>query len=474
MAAAQQKIDINFPQSSMPGRRPGEGQGRLVNCFCEVDGGIKTWRTVPGLKLFADIGAGTPRGMIVRGQTLYVAALNTLKTITPFGDIATVSGSLDGYNPVTMAVNNRQPTPDMVIVSELDVYNVTSTLITPLGQPSLPQPNSVAAFDGYFMFTTANGLLYASDLNNTTIDALSFTPCQADPDGLLRGISYGSVFYAMGPNSIEAYTDAGTSPFPLVRSGVIQVGLLGQWAVAGFGSGWNANPFFVASDSTVRRIDGYAATIVSIKDVERDIKTVANKSLIRMSQHVVGGHSIITISAPTFTWEYNANTQFWHERKSFSQQRWRAEQSVLFSNRWIVGDMLSSNLLEITEDAQDENGDPLEFWIESAPVKQFPEGVQAYTGFFDWTVGVGDVAADDSMDALDPTLSVSISKDGGGAWTEVAERSLGRLGEYNTLVRVNRMAGTSSHHGLRVRLVVASPVYRTFRGARMSADMRPT
>jgi hypothetical protein len=383
------KIDINFPQSSMPGQRPGEGRGRLINCFCEVDGNIKTWRTVPGLRAFVDLGIGTPRGMIVLGSQLYVAVLDALKLVTQFGDVHDISGTLDGYTPVTMAINNRQPTPDLVVATDIDIYLLSGTTLAPLGSPILPAINSVSSFNGYFMFTAPDGRLFASDLNNTSIDALSFTTCQADPDGLLRGISYGSVFYAMGPNSIEAYTDAGTSPFPLVRSGVIQVGLLGRWAVAGFGSGWNANPFFVASDSTVRRIDGYTATTVSTKDVERDIKRIANKTLIHMSQHVVGGHAVITVTSPDWTWEYNASTGFWHERKSQSRQNWRGDISVLFNNRWLVGDLLSSKLLEVSEDVQDEAGEPLSFWIESEPIKQFPDAVQAFTGFFDWTVGVG-------------------------------------------------------------------------------------
>src|SRR3954451_615464 len=131
---ASQNIDINFPQSSMPGRKPGEGQGRLVNCFCEIDGKIPTWRTVPGLRLFTDIGVTNPRGMIVKGTLLYAAVLNQLVSISPFGSVSPLSGSLDGDTPVTMAINNRQtPSPDMIVVSDIDTYRVSGTAIAPLG-----------------------------------------------------------------------------------------------------------------------------------------------------------------------------------------------------------------------------------------------------------------------------------------------------------------------------------------------------
>jgi hypothetical protein len=41
-------VDIPFPKSSMPGQKPGEGQGSLTNCYCEEDGGVPTWRASPG------------------------------------------------------------------------------------------------------------------------------------------------------------------------------------------------------------------------------------------------------------------------------------------------------------------------------------------------------------------------------------------------------------------------------------------
>ena len=36
------------------GRAPGEGLGRLLNRYCEVDGEIVQWKLVPGLVAFTD------------------------------------------------------------------------------------------------------------------------------------------------------------------------------------------------------------------------------------------------------------------------------------------------------------------------------------------------------------------------------------------------------------------------------------
>jgi hypothetical protein len=97
------------------------------------------------------------------------------------------------------------------------------------GYPARPSQSADteqrAMLDGFLLFTIADGRVFASDLNDVNVNALSFTTCQADPDGLLRGIVSGPLFYAMGQNSIEAYVDAGTSPFPLSRQALFPSGL---------------------------------------------------------------------------------------------------------------------------------------------------------------------------------------------------------------------------------------------------------
>ena len=36
-------VDIPFPRSSQPGSQPGEGVGRLLNRYFELDGEIQQW-----------------------------------------------------------------------------------------------------------------------------------------------------------------------------------------------------------------------------------------------------------------------------------------------------------------------------------------------------------------------------------------------------------------------------------------------
>jgi hypothetical protein len=466
------QVDIPFPTSSMPGQKPGEGQGRLLNVFAEVDGEAVTWRPVPGLVSFADTLKTIPRGSLEVGGNLYTAYKDVVLTVTSSGVVTLLTGALSGEKPVTWARNNKATTPDVIVVSELGAFVVTPTTVSALADPDLPQPNSVSPLGGYFVYTIGDGRIFASDLNTTAINALSFATAESNPDGLLRGVSSGGVFYAMGPSSIEIWRNVGTSPFPLARdsAGSLAVGLLGANAVAGAENGWDGPVIFVAADGTVRRLNGYQPEGISTKDVELAIAKIGDTSQLLASVYVVGGNPIWSLSSPSWTWEYNTRTGSWHERASYNLLRWRASTSVKFGNKWLVGDTLSGTMFEVSGSANKEDALPLVMTMESGPCKGFPARVQTPAAYFDFTTGQGSILG--TSDETDPSILVSWSHDGGATWSDPVQRLLlGREGEFSQQVRVNR-AGLSTHHGIRWRLVTSSPVYRAFRGGRMDALQR--
>lgn len=462
-------VDIPFPKSSLPGQQPGEGQGSLLNAFCEMDAGVPTWRAVPGLVSFVDTTLSTPRGFINVGDLVYGAYEDDVITVTENGVITALTGTLSGENPVTWARNNAA-TPDLVVVTENGAFSVTSSAVSSFLDSDLPQPNSVASLAGFLLFTTRSGAIWSTGLNAITVDPLAFTPAQSNPDGLLRGWTKGRQFYAGGDNSIEVYDNIGATPFPLQLSTVIPVGLINQWAVAGFEDGWDRETVFVAGDGTVRKLDGYTPTVVSTKDVERAIASVVDKRTIRACVYVVGGHPIFSLSSLTWTWEFNLATGFWHERQSYGLDRWRGSQTFKLVGEWYAGDTESGKILRLTESEYDEDGGQITMVLESGPIKQFPARTFVQSAFFDWTTGQGNPLGSD--DEVNPTVSVQWSMDGGATWSNsVNVRSLGGQGQFTNQIRVNRI-GISTHHGVRFRLTTSSPVYRTLRGGRAEAQIR--
>ena len=62
-------------------------------------------------------------------------------------------GSLPGDERVTFARNNKAPIPDILCVTENDVYKIhRDAPPETLAEPDLPQPLAVMFIDGYFVF----------------------------------------------------------------------------------------------------------------------------------------------------------------------------------------------------------------------------------------------------------------------------------------------------------------------------------
>jgi hypothetical protein len=461
---------LPFPLSSTPGQYPGEGQGRLVNVYATKAGDEVTWRRVPGLTLFS---AGAteiePRGFIAVGTQLFGAFRDKVLLIDAAGAVTAITNALGGVAPVTWARNNRTPTPDLVGVSENGAFVVASGAVGSYPDADLPAVNSCAFFDGYFLFTTAGGRLYASDLNSTAINALSFTTCEGAPDGLLRVVASNGIAYAMGEATIEAYQNAATSPFPLARVGVMSVGLRGPWAVAGFGEGWDGPIIFVAADATVRALSGLDTKIVSTVPVERAIAKAASGDL-RASVYVHDGNPVWVLSAPGFTWEYNTRTGQWNERASLGALTWRSRQSAFAFGKWIVGDTLVGNLYAIDPTRDDEWGIALEASIESGPVKSFPARSAVNSALLDIVVGRG-LPTGIAPTQTNPKVQISYSHDGAGSWSIPMLRPIGPMGLYDKTPRVNRL-GMTTAQGIRIKATVSDAVPFVFKGGFVDGSPR--
>lgn len=466
-------VDIPFPQSSQPGFQPGEGMGRLLNRYYEADGQIMQWKLVPGLLPFGDTGVANTRQMLDVNNTLFVARTNVAGTMQPDGSWTTLLNPLPGADFVTIAKNNRVPV-DVVAVCQSGTYTLSTegtNSVLPYPDATLPDANSVTMLDGYFLFTIADGHVYASGVNDIFVDdsdptqnALSFAMCDQS-GGLVRGTTWAEQFFAFGKKACTVFVNNSTSPFPLARTSIIPVGLKGAAAVTGFEPGWGLGQYFVSVDNTVRRLDGYVASIISNRDVERAIAAVTDPTQIEMSCYVAGGRPTVVVSGPTFTWEHNALSNNWNERESPNFPRWRCSRSVYFAGTWLYGDLQSTAINQISVTAYDELGNPFTARLESGPVKQYPNRIRVTNAAFDFTSGQGLITG--TPDEVDPSVWISTSRDGGATWsTPVIREDLGRQGQFNKMIKVPRLGGIATQHGMRFRVDSSSPVYSTCRGGR--------
>jgi hypothetical protein len=470
---------IQFPLSSSPGPNPQEGAGRLVNAMVEKLGdgarNATTWTRVPGMQQFTKVDAPMAhvhtRGMIAANSTQLLTVQNQqVYLIDDDGDTYAM-GTLDGTDLVTVAKNNKTPTPDIVVVTANGAFNLhTSAPPSSFADPDLPQPNSVAFLGGYFIFTTLGGQIWASEFNDVAVDPLSFTYASARSDALLRGISFRNEFFAFGSSSIEVYQNAGLIPFPLSFVTMIPRGLAGKFAVAGWEEGWSNELIWAADDSVVYQLSGYSPVRISTHDVERAIESVEDKSTLHAFVFVRAGHAHWALKSPTWTWVYDLTTKQWHERESYLSDRWRASCSVKGFDRWICGDELTGHLYEVTDQYQYEGDDPLTFTIRSSPGAAFPARINIPRADFDFVAGVGSIFGVDPIET-DPTVLIRWSNDAGATWSTPLTRRLGSQGETKTRVTVNR-TGMAGPGGRVWELSCSDPVHIGLLGGQMVVEAR--
>jgi len=429
-----------------------ESGGRIINSYIEPLGqaapSTVIYRRAPGLRNFGTTVRTGFRGGIQVLATLYTAWNNRLVTFAEPGGAATDVGAFPGTLKGFFARNNRSSTPgppawitataysagnmvsnggsqylctvnhtsgatfatdlaagkwvlqgigpDIVFVDpDGNMIGINGTAInTTLTRPSdMAAPNSVCAMDGFFVYTISDGKVWASDSNSNFIPALSFGTAENKPDGLVRGVPWAGQLFLFGPSTTEVWANAGTTPFPFARSVVIPRGIAGPYCVSGFEDNFSRALVWVADDNTVVRLNGYLPEKISPPDldglIEREPAVSGLKPSLEMSCFISRGHAFILLSAPTWSWVFDLNTNKWAERKSYLQARSRITGSVFAFNKWLCGDLLSNNVQEITNQAATEVGLPFRWQLDSGAVENFPVG--ARVGRFDceFVTGVG-------------------------------------------------------------------------------------
>lgn len=472
------KKTIPIPISTAPGSKFQESAGRLINNYAEPLGETAAnkfvIRRAPGLVNFGTTNRTGCRGLIEVGGTLYVGFNERLVRFSAAGGVATEIGNMSGDQKGFFAHNNAT-TPDKWFVDpdgNIAVFT-TSGVTNSWPDADLPSVNSTCAIDGYGVFTTGDGRCFATDLNSTVVNALSFGKAEAKPDGLTRCIAWGDKLMLFGTESTEVWTNVGTAPFPFSRSFVISRGIAGPYCIAGFEDGFSKPPVWVGEDNSVYMYAGADPLKISPPDLDGKIEEVSDKTTLEMCCYVSRGHHFVQLSSETWTWVFDHNTQKWHERDSHLDNRSRITQTHYAFGKWLCGDTETGNIQQITADAFKEIDKPMRFRLESGPVMDFPYGSVVGRADFHFITGVGDALGSDP-DETDPDAEIWWSDDGGQTWIGGLTRQLGRQSEPGSLISLIAETGRAGWLGRRWRLDISGGVYAGFLFGVQSDDPRAT
>lgn len=466
-------VAITFPVSTSPGLRVSEEAGRLINCYAEPLGegarSVAVRHRSPGMATWGTTTRTGFRGGFTSEGVTYGAFNGKLEKWTASGASTNV-GNLTGTKKGFFARNNAA-TPDKWFVDpDGNISTFTSTAVSS-GWPDadLPSVNSTCSIDGYGVFTTGSGKAYATDLNSTAVNALSFGTAESKPDGLTRCFSWGGRLYLAGSQSTEIWNNQGLSPFPFARADVIPIGIAGPYCVTGFEDNFQKGVYMTAGDNAVYSIVGNSPTKISPPDLDGLIEAVTDKTTIEMCSYMSRGHAFIQVSSDDWTWTFNLNNSKWHERQSYLADRSRITQSFYAFDKWLTGDTDSGNVPEITRTAALEIAAPLICEVWSAPVQKFPQRIRVATAWFDFAVGVGEASGTDPI-ATDPSIEISWSDDGGQTFCSPRVRRLGRQSVGTARVRVNQ-CGRTGPQGRIWKLRMSDPVHFGLMGGEMSAEL---
>jgi hypothetical protein len=454
-------VPLDFGTQSNPGRYGPDTGPRFINAFVEAADAkgkaVFPFYPVYGLSSFATLTGGTKsRGAISFGSYGYVVSGPLLFKVDSGGAVTTVGG-IPNSAPVFMARNRKSPNAQIAIVTDGLRFIVENDVISTIADADLPAPNSVTAIAGYFVFTISDGRFFITEIDEgTDIDALDFSTAEANPDGLSVGYARGGEVILAGPKSIEFWAHTGAAAFPFERipgSTLQSLGILCKYSMRDL----NDVVMFVASDGTVRMLDGYTPRRISTHAQERDIDAVTDKDSITATAYTIRGHGFYKISCEDWTWVYNATTGFWHEEASYGLNRWRGEVFVDINGVRVVGDHENGLMYRINPDAYDEAGEHLVMTVRSAPFHTYPSPLAFNTLYVDTIPGVGLNTTDDHEE--DPLIMMRFSDDSGRTWSDEMTAPVGKIGEFSKRVTFSQL-GQSLEDGRIFELSMSAAVIR--------------
>lgn len=430
---------------------------RMVNAYLEPGPpASKTPAAVVsafGIKNFLTLGSGPLRGAEVVNRVAYVVSGPQLYSVD-LANTVTLLGSIPGTGPVFIDGDGSNV---MVTVNGPSyIWNGASTSL--IADPDFPGYEWVAFLDGYMVGGPGDGRVYVNHtaFDPSNWDALDFASAEAAPDDVVVGIVNHRELFLFGRQTTEVWYNSGDPAFPLTRtaSGFMEVGTTSKYAPVS-----NDNTmFFPGHDGLFYRVNGYTPVRISTTAIEQAVAKFAPQECVGLAW-VENGHKMVGWTYDEGTFVYDISTQLWHERASYGRANWRAAFIVRGNNQSLVGDSLSNKLGVLDADTFTEWGGTMVASVTSPSVPHPEELEMLPHSYLDlvFEQGVGLVTGQGS----DPKVMVRFSDDDGRTFGSEIWRPLGKMGDFRSSARINRLGSTGRSQGRVYRYEISDAVRRT-------------
>lgn len=408
-------LPLPFHSYNLPSRVP----SRLVNCYAQqtLGKGPVELMSPPGISTLASLGNGPGRGMFVQKNVLYAVSGTSLYSITQNGT-ATNLGTVPGSDRLTITGNGTE-----IVTSNGYYYN--GSTVAAIGDADLPSLEAVDFLSGYILgVESGSGRFVGSALNDATSwAALDFATAEGSPDNLITLIVDHLQALLFGEESTEIWWLAGGSGFPFARtaSGFIELGIAAKHGVTKIDN----SVFWLASDGTVRRLNGQTPVRVSQHGVEEKIASYASVSDCVAFSWTWGGHLFVAFRFPSAgaCWVFDITTGEWHERSTYSENDWLVTDMAHCYGHVYAQHATTGAIGQLEDDVYTEFGGILRReWT-------FPQVYGNNRRLFHSNLEII-MRTGDAPIGTTPYVHLDISNDGGNTWAALPRREIGNVGEY--------------------------------------------
>lgn len=447
---------------------------RLVNFYVELDevGGGKGGEPAvligtPGLKYLQTIGTGPIRATysLSNQEVMYVVSGNRVYRLD--GALASpvlLSGTLNtSVGPVEVADNGVQ----VLLVDGTDGYyiEIGIDVLNTISDPNFYPADTVTFQDGYFILNhsgTTN--FFISDLYSIDFLPLNQAAKSGNSDILIGVISNNRQLYLLGAKTTEIWYNAGvsgTTPFQRQDGRFSQVGCAAPSSIAVLGETF----FWLGSNAqgggVVYALENAMPARVSTHAVEFQIQQYNNLEGAIGYAYQQEGHYFYVLNIPNSntTWVYDMSNKLWSERQSMIDGvtgRHLGQTHCLIYNEHIIGSYVDGKIYKYDLNTYTDDGNPI------PRIRQAPHVSESLNMMFlklmevDFQFGVGLVNnGTNPMWAVEPTVVLEISRDGGQTFGNPIIAKLGRIGRWTTRARWQRLG---KGRDLVMRVTITDPV----------------
>ena len=352
---------------------------------------------------------------------------------------AVALGTIAGNARVSMADNGKQL---MILVPGGKGYIVDETAGTPFLEITDTDfyangnPRLVVFIDSFFVCSTDSKKFIKSAANDgNNWNALDFGTAESDPDKINSLHVYNNKLYIAGSETIEEQQNLGLGGFPFQRTGFfLDKGVFAPFSMISsnnsfmwIGGGENESPaIWMLTGNSAKKVSTTAIDAALQDFTQAEIESSFAYSYAQNGAYFVG------FSFPTRTFEYNAITGKWNERKSqiinskglTETIRWRVNSVVAAYNRILCGDSQDGRIGSVEINTYSEYEKEIIRTVSLQPLSDLGNAISVSMLEATFESGVGDLSVPD------PQIRLETSKDG-RSFNQELSRSLGGIGEFN-------------------------------------------